>query len=83
MSREDFAGELLEVFPENEQAFLLFTSLSTQWRASGFGYTGLDYNVLFHKLDRMNLSFDDYESIEDDVRVMEHAALKVLNKPNK
>lgn len=44
------------------------------------GRTGLDYNVLFHKMDRLRLSPEEYEQLEDDVRVLEFAALTVLNK---
>ena len=81
LTREDFAGESLEVLPDNEQAFLIFCSISTQWRTTGHGYTGLDYNVLFHKLDRLNLSDDEYQQLENDVGMLESAALKVLNRP--
>ena len=70
----------VEIWRENYQAFNLFSNLSTQWRYSMNGVTGLDYNVLFHKLDRMNLTDDEYAWLEDDVRIMEHIALTELNK---
>lgn len=44
------------------------------------GPTGLDYNVLFHKMDRLGLEPEEYERLEADVRVMEFAALAVMNK---
>ncbi len=44
------------------------------------GATGLDYNVLQHKMDRMRLSAEDYEDLEDDVRHMEFAALLEMSK---
>lgn len=46
------------------------------------GPVGLDYNVLFHKLDRMNLSPDEYQDIEADIRVMEEAALSIMRQSN-
>lgn len=44
------------------------------------GPVGLDYNVLFHKLDRMKLAPDEYERLEHSVRIMEDEALSVLWK---
>lgn len=44
------------------------------------GYTGLDYNVLFARMDRMKLSDQEYEWLFDDVRVIEAEALKIINK---
>ena len=44
------------------------------------GPVGLDYNVLFHKLDRMKLDHEEYERIEKSVRVMEDEALTVIWK---
>ena len=70
----------MEVWPENMPAINLFTSISTQWRYGGMGgATGLDYNVLFKRLDRMNLSEQDYEWMFDDIRTIEAEALKIFN----
>lgn len=54
-------------------------SLQTQWRIGMSGATGLDYNVLYHKMDRMGLSAQDYELLEADVQTMERAALQKMN----
>lgn len=43
------------------------------------GPTGLDYNVLFHKMDRMNLTPTEYAELESDIQVMEYEALNVIN----
>jgi hypothetical protein len=81
LTREDFASEILEVFPDNETAFSVFCSLSTQWRTAFQGYIGLDYNVLFARLDRMKLDADERNELESDVSTLERAALHFLNKP--
>ncbi|GAB3416634.1 hypothetical protein GCM10027318_33810 [Massilia agilis] len=39
---------------------------------------GLDYNTLFHKMDRMQLGPDEYDHLESDIRTMEHEALAVM-----
>lgn len=78
---EDYEGDPVDVWPENWQAFNLFASLQTQWRSGGMGgATGLDYLVLFKKMDRMNLSAEQYDELEEDIRVMELEALRVMSK---
>jgi hypothetical protein len=51
--------------------------MRTQWRT---GPTGLDYNVLYRRMDRMDLSPDEYDQLEDDVQVMEMEALATIHK---
>jgi hypothetical protein len=77
---EDYANESIEIWPENQQALNLFTSISTQWRVGAGGPTGLDYNVLFTRMARMGLSDERYEQLFDDIRVIESEALAILNK---
>ena len=43
------------------------------------GPTGLDYNVLFSRMDRMKLSERDYDWLFDDVQVIEREALSTIN----
>lgn len=76
----DYAHEIVEVWPENWRAFDLFRWASTQWRVGAGGATGLDYNPLLHKMDRMGLEADEYEALEADIRVMEFAALEAMSK---
>ena len=78
LTPEDFEGERTEVWPENEPAYFLFSALRTQWRIGMGGPTGLDHNVLLHRLDRMNLEDDEYEQLDADIRVMEAEALSVI-----
>ena len=75
MTLEEAQGEAIEVWPDNLQAVNVFISLTTQWRVNANGPYGLDYNVLFRKLDRMGLTPIEYDGIEEDVRTMEDAAL--------
>ena len=60
----------------------LFCDIQTQWRSGGAGLIGLDYNVLFKKLDRMSLAPAEYDQLENDIRTMEHAALAAMNETN-
>ncbi|KQW97139.1 hypothetical protein ASC94_10130 [Massilia sp. Root418] len=75
---EDFASEPVEIWPENLIAYSLFESLRTQWRNGPNGPTGLDYNVLYHKLDRMALPPEEYDQLEQDVCVMEVHAVSAM-----
>jgi hypothetical protein len=56
----------------------LFRRMTTQWRMSMGGPTGLDYNVLFRLLDNERLSGDDWDLMLTDVSVMEAAALEAM-----
>ena len=44
------------------------------------GPTGLDYGVLFHRMDRLALPTDEYEQLFDDIRVIESEALTLIHK---
>jgi hypothetical protein len=80
-TREDFETDPVEVWPENWRAVCLFCDLRTQFRVGGMGSaTGLDYNVLFRKMDRMSLTAEEYDQMEEDVRSLEYAALPLINK---
>lgn len=68
------------MWPDNLPAVNLFIALATQWRVGMGGVVGLDYNVLFHKMDRMALGADAFDAVEDDVRVMEEAAMEAMRK---
>ena len=70
----------VEIWPDFVDVVQLFYSIRTQWRIGAMGPTGLDYNVLFHKMDRMNLGSEDYEQMEADIRTLETAALVEINK---
>lgn len=79
MTLDDVATEPVDVWPENVQAFHLFGFLSTQWRTSMSGPSGLDYGVLFHKMDRMSLSTEEYADMELQIQIMEEAALRAIH----
>jgi hypothetical protein len=78
---DDYADEMsAEVWPCQVAATNLFVSLGTQWRCGPSGPYGLDYNVLYQKMDRMNLSPAAYEEMEEDIRAMEQGALDEMRK---
>jgi len=77
---DDVAGPPIEIWPGHEQALDLFLKMRTQWRIGMAGATGLDYGVLFHKMDRMGLSAERYEDLEEEIRIMESAALEEMAK---
>jgi hypothetical protein len=52
--------------------------MSTQWRVGMSGATGLDYGVLYRKMDRLQLSEAEYDDLEEDVRTLESAALACM-----
>lgn len=79
LTLEDIATSI-EVWPENVQAYNLFQGLGTQWRVGMGGPVGLDYYVAYHRMDRMGLSPTDYDQLDQDLQVMEAAALDVMRE---
>lgn len=82
---EDYAEDDFEVWPENMPAIRLFSGISTQWRTAitpkGIIIPiGLDYNVLFCRLDRLKLSDQEYEWMFNDIRAIESVAISEMNK---
>jgi hypothetical protein len=70
---------VVEIWPENWPAWVLFNRMSTQWRVGMGGASGLDYNVLFRFLDRMRLSDSDYDQMLADISVLEDTALSEIH----
>lgn len=61
----------------------MFNDLGRQWRVGSGGAYGLDFNVLYRKMDRMKLSDDEYDELEREVGVLEEAALQTMHKSKK
>lgn len=76
----DFEGDEFELWPENDQAMRLFETVQTQWRMGFGGAVGLDYNVLFNRLDRLRLPDRESDWLFDDLRVLEDEALLIFRK---
>lgn len=59
-------------------AFIVFQSMSTQWRMGMNGPTGLDYNVLPELWRRMEIKKRERNQVFADLQEMERAALSVM-----
>jgi hypothetical protein len=80
LAPEDFeGGGPVEVWPENHEVYFLFSFMQTQWYAGAMGLTGLRYAILWKKMDRMGLNPDECDEMENDIRVMEFAAMAAMN----
>ena len=77
---EEASGAPVDVWPDNWRAVILFDAVGTQWRAGPVGILGLDYNVLYRKMDRLHLSEPEYDDLENDIRVLEDAALETMRQ---
>lgn len=72
---EDVAPAAIELWPENEDAFLLFCQMGTQWRVGMGGPVGLDYAALPVVMDMAGIDAAARPLLFEAVRVMENAAL--------
>lgn len=77
---EDYPEPLAEVWEENWDALLLYTSYMTQWRTGPGGVIGLDYNVIHHALDRKGITGELFDEYLWQIGVIEMAALKEHHK---
>lgn len=77
---EDFEGDFVEVWPENLQAFNLFSRIGTRWAVGMNGVTGIRWEAVYPLMDRMGLESDAWDGLLSDLEVMESAALAVINK---
>lgn len=80
LTLEEAQGPPVEIWPDNLVAIRLFESMSTQWRTGFKGAYGLDYNVLYRKMDRMHLSAEEFDDIESAIGIMEQAALEKMHE---
>lgn len=72
------AEVIIEVWPDNWQAFALFAQCQTQWNVGMGGRCGLRYEALYPLLDRAAKSPEQWDELFSDVRVMEYAALSQM-----
>lgn len=77
---EDYAHEVAIYWPDCAQAVQLFNRMQTQWRAGSGGAFGLDYLAAYPLLDRMAQDKDEWDSLLDDLRVMEDEALAAMHE---
>lgn len=75
---EDEEG--LDVWPENWAAVRLFGRLQTQWAVGGMGgLVGLRYEAIEPACRLSGVKKRDRPALFDAIRVMEEAAMEVLN----
>lgn len=80
LTAEDVAADPVDIWPDNLAAFEIFSFLGTQWRVGMSGATGLDYNVVYRKMDRLSLAPAEYDALERDIQIMESAALACMHQ---
>ncbi|MNZ71652.1 hypothetical protein D3C78_900180 [compost metagenome] len=82
-SISDMKEEEIEVWEECWPAFLLFESMSTQWRVGMGGAIGLDYQTIPIVSKYIGLEHDMKQDVFQDLRIMENTALKIMSESKK
>lgn len=79
---EEASGPPVGVWPDNMPAVEVFSDLVTQWRRAGMAgmVTGLDYAAIPAVFAIRGIPKKQWGSLFDDLRVMEDAAIDLLNK---
>lgn len=74
------APDEIEIWPENWDAAHAFARLSTQWRSSMGGPTGLDYASVINYLGERFRSRKKRNELFDQIQIMEVEALDVMRE---
>lgn len=73
--------EEVELWAINEPSFVVFDSLSTQWRVGMNGPTGLDYAAVPPVLDLLGIKGRKRRrDVFEDLRVLEREALATMRE---
>lgn len=80
MRPEDFPVAVIKLWPENVLPKDVFEAMGSQWRIGFAGPTGLDYGALTGVMRILRVTADDEIDVFDAVRVMEGAALTMMNR---
>lgn len=75
-----------EIWQENWDSWIFFLQVSTQWivAAGGMGglfYVGLQRNCIESEMNMRGIKKAQRLTLIDDLYIIEHAALAVLNQP--
>lgn len=68
------------LWPENYDAWSVFTLLQGQWRCGPSGPIGLDYVAVFAELDHRAIAGEDRDDTMQALRVLESAAMTELTR---
>jgi hypothetical protein len=69
----------VEIWPDNVRAYNLFYGLRRQWNIAPMGGPiGLNFLVAYNRMDRMGLTTEEYNQLDEDLQVMEDAALQAM-----
>lgn len=79
LTLEDLAADPVEIWPENVRAYELFYSLRKQWNLALMGGPiGLNFLVAYSRMDRMDLTREEYNQLDEDLQLMEDSALEAM-----
>jgi len=80
LTPEDYAADVVGVFPDNISSVNVFIAMSTQWSMGPAGPIGLRYEVLPEIWRRTGIPAADRSAVFDDLRVLEDAALEAIRQ---
>lgn len=71
---------MIEVWPDNERALGIFARIGTRWQMNPMGGLphGLRWEAIYPLMDRLELAGTDWDSLLNDLELMESVALKTM-----
>lgn len=81
LRREDVEDtSITDIWPENYQAFQIFTKCGTQWNSGMGGPTGLNYPSVMLLCNLFGVKAKKQLEMLDAIQIMERSALKQMNQ---
>lgn len=79
---EDYETAIVEVWPDNEAAFGLFSRVGTKWLLPPMGAIpyGLRWEAIYPMMDRLGLESDAWDDLHDALAVMEAEAISTMRE---
>lgn len=78
LSADDFEHESVEIWPDCIDAYMVFDGMNTQWMTNMGGVTGMVYASIPVVCQAVGVEL--CKDLLSDLRVMEVAAIKEINK---
>lgn len=78
---DDFPEPVVDVWHENYDQVRWFASMLTQFNYGAFGATGFPYMLAHREFDDMGLTGTERDEWKWKLKVMESAALSIINRP--
>lgn len=73
-------NSVIDIWPENYEAFCVFSRCGTQWTVGSGGMVGLNYPSVWGICKLLGIQPEDESSVFDSIQILEREALRVVRE---